>query len=65
MVSERLPIPAEIVEAAAVAMWGGEDWEAAGRCYPWDPGMPDCQEALAQVELGFRAAEDKASEGER
>jgi hypothetical protein len=42
-----------LVEKAARAMWGGDEWGAAGRCYPWDPEMPDCQEAMAQVSLGL------------
>lgn len=44
------------VEAAAKAMWGGDEWEAFGRCYPWDSAMPDCVEAMAQVRRGLAAA---------
>jgi hypothetical protein len=51
----EFPISDEAVEAAAKAMWGGDDWELAGRCYPWNPDMDDCLQAVLNVEVGIRA----------
>lgn len=49
--SPSISVSDEAVEKAAKAMW-----EAGDRCYPWNPSMPDCQEALAQVRVGLLAA---------
>lgn len=47
-----LPLDETALQAAAESMWG-EHWEEAGRCYPWDIEMADCQEAVEQVRLGI------------
>lgn len=52
MSGSDLPLDETALQAAAEKMWGGDGWEAAGRCYPWDIGMADCQEAVEQVRLG-------------
>lgn len=52
MSGSDLPLDETALQAAAEKMWGGDGWEAAGRCYPWDLEMADCQEAIEQVRLG-------------
>jgi hypothetical protein len=53
LLGDDLPLDETALQAAAEKMWGGDGWEAAGRCYPWDIEMADCREAVEQVTLGI------------